>query len=69
MSARTKLEAMFPGQTGVNFADEILNAYAHELAEEIRDDLEQRIVNGAPFWEVDAGMREAADLIDPEVKR
>lgn len=80
MSARDKLLACFPQASHLNTenralieaaVDEILNDHAHELAEEIRAEVErinyERYTNSGDndFTELTA-MEAAADLIDPE---
>jgi len=63
MSAREDLENLLMGDLGMRGADadRIIDAYAHELAEEIRDESPQYNSDWT-CWNA------AADLIDPEVE-
>jgi hypothetical protein len=51
-------------------ADEITKGIAHELAEKIRKELPEVTKESVGFWTITSvpTARQAADLIDPEVK-
>lgn len=73
MSAREKLYVhLTPAFGDAEFANGLLDAYAHELAEQIRAELAEQVkeIVGGGWAEIRTvyTAQHAADLIDPEVQ-